>query len=311
MGTPQFAVPSLKALLDNGHDIAAVVTVPDKPKGRGMKVSVSDVKKFALENDLKILQPEKLKDSSFIEEIMSLKPDLIVVVAFRILPKEIFSIPVKGSINLHASLLPAYRGAAPINRTIMNGDKETGVTTFFLKEKVDTGNIILQEKINIEDNDNAGTLHDKLSVLGADTVLRTVNMIDQNAYQAEMQDDTIASPAPKIFKEDCLIGWENNCSDIYNFIRGLSPYPAAFTYLGQKQVRIFAAKPSALPSVEKPGCISVINKILLVSTGDFMLEVLELQTEGRKRMTANEFMNGFKDLNKSCFSNKAIQVNES
>ncbi|MDQ3193616.1 MAG: methionyl-tRNA formyltransferase, partial [Bacteroidota bacterium] len=229
MGTPQFAVPSLKILLDNNYDVITIVTAPDKKKGRGQIVAVSDVKKFAMENKLRILQPEKLKEKKFISDITSLAPELIIVVAFRILPKEIFTIPSYGSFNLHASLLPKYRGAAPINYALINGETETGVTTFFVKEKVDTGNIILQEKIEISDDDDAGTIHDKLSHLGAQTVLQTVMLIEKGNISLKTQNETAASPAPKIFKEDCLINWNQESSKINNFVRGLSPKPAAFT----------------------------------------------------------------------------------
>jgi methionyl-tRNA formyltransferase len=292
MGTPEFAVPSLKILLDNKYDIPAVVTVPDRKKGRGLKTSVSDVKKFALEKDLKLLQPVSLKDEKFINEIKLLAPDLIIVVAFRILPKEIYTIPKYGSINLHGSLLPKYRGAAPINRAIMNGDTETGVTTFFLKDKVDTGNIILQKKIKIGPDDNAGIIHDKLSVTGADTVLQTVKLIEKGSIIEFTQDESLASPAPKIFRDDCRINWKMKSSEIHNFIRGLSPHPAAFTMLEKKTVKIFSSMLTHTNSESEPGTVIIDNKKLFVCTADNLIEILELQMEGKKRISALDFING-------------------
>lgn len=292
MGTPEFAVPSLKILLDNKYDIPAVVTVPDRKKGRGLKTSVSDVKKFALEKDLKLLQPVSLKDEKFINEIKLLAPDLIIVVAFRILPKEIYTIPKYGSINLHGSLLPKYRGAAPINWAIMNGDTETGVTTFFLKDKVDTGNIILQKKIKIGPDDNAGIIHDKLSITGADTVLQTVKLIEKGSIIEFTQDESLASPAPKIFRDDCRINWKMKSSEIHNFIRGLSPHPAAFTMLEKKTVKIFSSMLTHTNSESEPGTVIIDNKKLFVCTADNLIEILELQMEGKKRISALDFING-------------------
>ena len=207
MGTPGFAVPSLSTLYEAGHEIAAVVTAVDKPKGRGLELAQSEVKRFAIEKNLKILQPRNLKSQQFLNELFSLSPELIVIVAFRVLPASVFTMPVHGSVNLHASLLPRYRGAAPINRAIMNGDSETGVTTFFLQEIVDTGNIILQEKIRIGDDDNAGTIHDRLSEVGAKLLLKTVEQIESGSVRISEQTDSLATPAPKIFKEDCIINW--------------------------------------------------------------------------------------------------------
>lgn len=291
MGTPLFAVPSLKILLENNHNISCVVTVPDRKKGRGQSLTHSEVKEFALNNGLKILQPEKLNDKEFQDEINSMSPDLIIVVAFRILPKEIFTIPKLGSFNLHASLLPKYRGAAPINHALINGEKETGVTSFFLREKVDTGNIILQKKIQIEDTDDAGSLHDKLSKLGAQTVLETVELIKNGDVKTFKQDDTLASPAPKIFKEDCIINWDKNVEEIYNFIRGHSPYPAAITYLQNKIVKIFKTKITEIPSNNTPGNLIITGKQLFANTRDMLLEIIELQVEGKKRITSMDFIN--------------------
>lgn len=302
MGTPEFAVPSLQILLKNNYDVVAVVTAQDKKKGRGQIVSVSDIKKFALKNELKILQPEKLKDENFINDIRSLTPDLIIVVAFRILPEQIFTIPGYGSFNLHASLLPKYRGAAPINYALINGETETGVTTFFLKEKVDTGNIILQNKIEISGVDDAGSIHDKLSILGAETVLQTVKLIGQGNVLLKKQDESFASPAPKIFKEDCLIDWNQGSIKVNNFIRGLSPKPAAFTTLNNKSVKIYKTKLTDIPSEKTPGALTINNKQLLVSTKDNEMEILEVQLEGKNRIHASDFVNVLDRTEKYIFS---------
>lgn len=296
MGTPEFAVPSLDILLKSNYDICAVVTAPDKKKGRGLKFVFSDVKNFALDKNLKILQPEKLKDDIFIEEIKTLNPDLIIVVAFRILPSEVYKIPAKGSFNLHASLLPEFRGAAPVNRAIMEGKKQTGVTTFFLQDKVDTGNIILQKKILIEDKDNAGTLHDKLSAAGALCVLETVRLIESGNFNPQIQDDSLASPAPKIFKEDCLINWNQSAEKIHNLIRGLSPYPGAFTYFENKNIKIFKSEITEINSNASPGKISTANKKLLVSTSDFDIEIIEIQSEGKRKVSGSDFANSLKNI---------------
>jgi len=298
MGTPEFAVPSLNALLSSHHNISAVVTVPDKPKGRGQHLAQSDVKKFAIEHGLKILQPEKLRDEEFAEEIKSLSPDLIVVVAFRILPKNIFKIPKYGSINLHASLLPKYRGAAPINWAIINGERETGVTTFFLQEKVDTGNILMQKSIDIAGDDTAGTLHDKLKLIGADTVFSTVQLIENNHGNppAAKQNNGEATPAPKIFKEDCRINFDQSVDKVYDFIRGLSPYPGAFTDYNGKVLKIYNTVKSHWDSLKGPGRFFIKEGKLYVSTLNEFLEVTELQMEGKRRMNSVEFLNGHSDL---------------
>jgi len=300
MGTPEFAVPSLNILVQNNYDICGVVTVPDKKKGRGLNLSYSDVKKFSMKHSLNILQPDNLRDPEFIKTLTDLKPDLILVVAFKILPEEVYTIPKYGSVNLHASLLPKFRGAAPINHALINGETETGVTTFFLKKKVDTGNIILQKRINIEEDDDAGTLHDKLSELGASCVLETVRVIEAGNVIPQIQNDSNASPAPKIFKENCMIDWNQNAGKIHNFIRGLSPYPAAFTFLNNRSVKIFRSALTVNPKKETPGSIVVEDKKLLVSCLDNMIEILELQTEGKKRIPASEFINGL-DKSKKLF----------
>lgn len=297
MGTPEFAVPSLKILGENGYNIKAVVTTPDKPKGRGLNVQESDVKKFALEKGYKILQPESLKDPEFINELRQLNADLFVVVAFRILPEEVYTIPKLGTFNLHSSLLPKYRGAAPINWAIINGDKATGVTTFFLDKSVDTGKIIEQREIEISDDDNAGTLHDKLKELGAETVLSTVKKIEAGNVELMRQNNADATKAPKIFKDDCRIDWTGFAYDIHNKIRGLSPYPAAWTLLNYKNCKIFASRLTDLQSDEKPGFIEVNDGKIFVNTSDNKLEILELQLEGKKRMNTEEFLRGYKKEN--------------
>ncbi|MEO8209955.1 MAG: methionyl-tRNA formyltransferase [bacterium] len=297
MGTPEFAVPSLKILLENRYDVISVVTIPDRRMGRGQVLSYSEVKKFALEKDLSILQPEKLNDENFINTIKSLRPDIIIVVAFKILPKEIFTIPDCGTFNLHASLLPKYRGAAPINRALINGEKKTGVTTFFLKEKVDTGNIILQKSLSIEDDDDAGTLYDKLSALGAVTVLETVNLINEGNVHPTEQDNSLSSPAPKIFREDCGINWKQDAIAINNFVRGLSPYPAAFTHLENKIIKIYKTKLTTQPKEETQGNIILRDKKILVSANDYLIDIQKLQIEGKKIMNALDFINGL-DKNK-------------
>ncbi len=292
MGTPQFAVPSLDVLIKNGHEILAVVTVPDKPKGRGQKLGISEVKQYALDNNLKILQPVKLRDENFLNELRELQPDLIIVVAFRILPSVIFDIPKYGIFNLHGSLLPKYRGAAPINWAIINGDKETGVTTFFLKEKVDTGNIILQEKLDIGENDTFGEIYDKLSGIGANLVLETVREIEKGEVKIMEQKDEHSTPAPKIFKEDCKIDWSKSSEEIHNFVKGLSPHPTAWSSLDGKILKIYLTMKTENKSNSPVGTLMKEGKKLFVNTNDNMLEILELQLEGKKRVKAIDFLNG-------------------
>ncbi len=294
MGTPEFSIAPLKNLIQNGYDISAVVTVPDKPQGRHLKMQPSPVKKFALENNLNILQPENLKSEDFISSIKEISPDIIVVIAFRILPQEVYSISNLGTFNLHASLLPKYRGAAPINRAIMNGEKTTGVTSFFLDNKVDTGNIILQRSIEISDDDNFGTLYNKLSELGSEVTLETVRLIEGGNVVTSPQDNSLASPAPKIFKEDCLINWNKPSKDVHNFIRALYPEPVAFTHLDGKTFRILKAKSTDIISNAGPGVIFKDKNRLFVSCSDNLLELLQVQMEGRKPADAKSFLNGFR-----------------
>ncbi len=291
-GTPDFAIPTLKKIMESKHSIEAVVTAPDKERGRGRKVQFTPVKKFAVEHNIKVLQPVKFKDENFINSLKNIKADLFVVVAFRILPKEVFTIPPKGSFNLHASLLPKYRGAAPIQWALINGERETGVTTFFLKEKVDTGNIILQRKVKIDENDNLGTLHDKLAEIGAGLVVETIDLIESGNYELTEQDNSLATPAPKITREICKIDWNKPAREIHNLIRGLSPYPAAFFERNGKIYKVFSSEVVEQPLLE-PGEIRSTKKELFIGTKDNTLKILEIQPEGRKRMKADEFLRGY------------------
>lgn len=296
MGTPQFAVPSLHKLFEAGYDIAAVVTAPDKPAGRGLQLTESAVKKYALENNLKILQPEKLKDPSFKEELQLLKADAQVVVAFRMLPEVIWDMPPLGTINLHGSLLPQYRGAAPINWAIINGEKETGVTTFKLQHEIDTGNILLQKKINITEDDTAGTLHDKMMEVGADLLLKTINGLQNgNLKDVAQPDSLILRHAPKIFTETCRIDWNKTVKEIYNLIRGLAPYPAAFTFLNGKKLKIFFAEKEKNKAANKPGEFITDHKTFLKFTAtDGFISLKEIQLEGKKKMKIEDFLRGWR-----------------
>jgi len=290
-GTPDFAVPILEKIHFSNHKILAVVTPPDKQKGRGRKLQFAPVKSAALNLKLKILQPEKLTDKNFINELKNINADLFVVVAFRILPREVFTIPPKGSFNLHASLLPKYRGAAPIQWALIKGEKVTGVTTFFLEEKVDTGNIILQEKIRIDDNDDYGSLHDKLSLLGAEATIKTIDLIETGNFKLIAQNDSLATPAPKISKEICKIDWNKSAKDVHNLIRGLSPKPGAFFIDRNKIFKIFK---STIASVQLPaGKVLQNKKELTIGCGKNSISILEIQPEGRKRMTVEEFLRGY------------------
>jgi len=291
-GTPDFAIPSLKILNESKHEVLAVVTAPDKQRGRGRKVSFTPVKKYALENNLQILQPEKLNNDDFVQELKKFNADLFVIVAFRILPTSVFTIPPEGSFNLHGSLLPKYRGAAPIQWALINGEKETGVTTFFLKEKVDTGNIIAQEKIEITEEDNLGTLHDKMSEIGAMLVLKTVEIIEEGNIKLKEQDNSLATPAPKITKAICKIDWNKPAIEIHNLIRGISPFPGAYFISNNKQFKIFKSKIVEEKKL-KPSQIEQTKKEIFIGTADGTIQVLEIQPEGRKRITAEEFLRGY------------------
>ncbi|MBL1408772.1 methionyl-tRNA formyltransferase [Sphingobacterium faecale] len=298
MGTPDFAVASLKALLDAGQNVVAVVTSPDKPAGRGQKLHQSAVKLFALENSLPVLQPEKLRAPDFLTALESYQADLQVVVAFRMLPEVVWNMPPLGTINVHASLLPQYRGAAPINHAIINGEKESGVTTFLLQQEIDTGNILLNEKVSIEDSDTAGILHDKLMYAGARTLIKTIQGLENGSITAIPQDEAESKSlkhAPKIFKEDCVINWDNPTDQVYNKIRGLSPYPAAYTLLDGKVLKIYEANKERLPSKSTPGTFDTDGKSFLkFNTTDGCISLISLQIEGKKRMSIEEFLRGYR-----------------
>jgi methionyl-tRNA formyltransferase len=312
MGTPEFAVASLDALLKAGFNIVAVVTSPDKPAGRGMKPNESAVKKYALQKNLKILQPEKLKNASFLEELKSLHVDLQIVVAFRMLPEVVWDMPSKGTINLHASLLPQYRGAAPINWAIINGEKETGLTTFKLKHEIDTGDILMQEKISIGENETAGELHDRMKETGAKLLVETVRGIldgtlketpQSSMVNRESSIETSEMPephsqlkhAPKIHTDTCRIDWNKSVEEIHNLIRGLSPYPTAFTELGDKALKIFRSeKETAIPG-SAPGKWETDKKTYLkFAAKNGYIHLKEVQLEGKKRMSIEDFLRGYR-----------------
>lgn len=304
MGTPEFAVESLDILFENNYNIVAVVTVPDKPSGRGQKVVQSAVKKYATEKGLTVLQPPNLKDESFIKELESLKADLQIIVAFRMLPEAVWNMPSMGSINLHGSLLPQYRGAAPINWAVINGEKETGVSTFFLQHEIDTGKIIFQEKIPIGENETVGDIHDKLMLIGAKLILKTVKAVEDNDYpqidQSELTNaDTTIYSAPKIFKGDCKIDWNKSIDDTHNFIRGLSPYPAAHTeliYPDGKTIglKIFITTKEYSAHNSPTAIITTDSKTYLkiAVTGGYIV-LHEIQLAGKKRMKIEDFLRGF------------------
>ena len=300
MGTPQFAAYQLNYLLENNINVAAVITMPDKPMGRGMKLGQSAVKQVAEEKGLPVLQPEKLRDENFLEQLANYRADVFVVVAFRMLPKAVWSMPPMGTLNLHASLLPKYRGAAPINWAIINGENETGVTTFFIQEEIDTGDILLTEKESIAPNDNAGSLHDKLMVLGAKVILKTLKALEQGTIigvpqrQLKPEDHLLA---PKIYKEDCKINWGNDRNQIINHIRGMSPYPTAFTNLQTSDgkiigLKIFEARPSE--RILEPGKMWTDGKTeWSIGTKNGSIELQDVQLEGKKRMDIRSFLMGF------------------
>jgi methionyl-tRNA formyltransferase len=299
MGTPQFAVVSLDALIKAGCDIVAVVTAPDKPAGRGQKINESAVKQYAVLNGLKVLQPEKLKSPEFIEELRSLQADLQVVVAFRMLPEEVWSMPPKGTINLHASLLPQYRGAAPINWAIINGEAESGVTTFFLKHEIDSGNILFTEKVTLTGHETAGELHDRLINKGAGLLVKTVKGVESGRYSEHPQEQLAAGVelkrAPKIFKEDCLIDWNQPAKTLYDKIRGLSPLPTAYTVLNGKTLKTFQSEYEVIEPGMQPGGFLTDNKTYLkFATGDGFISLKDVQMEGKKRMDIEQFLRGNK-----------------
>lgn len=296
MGTPDFAVASLAALQNAGVEIAGVVTAADKPSGRGQKISESPVKKYAQSQNLPILQPLKLKDPEFLNDLKALNADLFVVVAFRMLPEIVWTMPKKGTINLHGSLLPQYRGAAPINHAIINGEKETGVTTFFLKQEIDTGDIIFTDAVAIEENETAGSLHDKLMDLGAKLLVKTVKAIETNDYNEVPQPySEQLKLAPKIFKDDCRINWNQGGQKVIHHIHGLSPYPTAFTTLNEKSLKIFKAEIENSDPGISPGAFLTDGKTYLkFATKDGFIKVLDLQFEGKKRMPIEELLRGMR-----------------
>ena len=305
-GTPDFAVESLKRLVDGGYNVAAVVTMPDKPAGRGRQLQESDVKRYAVEKGLHVLQPVSLKDEAFIEQLRTLEAQLFIVIAFRMLPEAVWQMPPLGTFNLHASLLPRYRGAAPINWAVMNGDTETGVTTFFLKHEIDTGDVIQQRSCPIGRHDNVEVIHDRLMVMGADMVLETVNAIIAGTVKPIPQDQMLTAdqqptPAPKIFKDTCRIDWSRPAEQLYNHIRGLSPYPAAWTMLEGEEgeetmLKVYATgepEPFTAGEAPAPGTIKADRKRLYVACSDGWLEILSLQQSGKKRMDTDAFLRGY------------------
>ena len=294
MGTPDFAVESLKALLHAGYNVVGVVTAPDKPAGRGQKLSESAVKQYAHEQGLPILQPLKLKDPEFIAQLSALKPDLQVVVAFRMLPEMVWNLPPQGTVNVHGSLLPKYRGAAPINWAILHGDKETGVSTFKLQHEIDTGDILLQEKMPIGPNETAGELHDRMKVVGAQLLVKTLQELANGTLKASPQQlNADTKHAPKLFKADCEINWNNTAEQIHNQIRGLSPYPTAYTVLGDKTLKIFSSEIEQGKPEIHPGTFSTDHKNYLkfAATNGYLL-LKEVQLEGKKKMGIDEFLRG-------------------
>ncbi|MES2628193.1 MAG: methionyl-tRNA formyltransferase [Bacteroidota bacterium] len=299
MGTPQFAAWQLQYLIEHGIEVVAVVTMPDKPMGRGMKLGQSAVKETALKFGLPVLQPVKLKEETFLQELQSFAADVFVVVAFRMLPTVVWAMPPKGTLNLHASLLPQYRGAAPINHAIINGETRTGVTTFFIQEEIDTGDILLRDEVEISPEDDAGSLHDKLMETGGGTILATLRAIDQGTVTAVPQEgmEEEMKSAPKIFKEDCRIDWNRSSETALNLVRGMSPYPAAWTQVQlaggkQLQLKIFKAKPAS--GKGEPGSSSFIDRNeWLIGTADGLISLTDVQLEGKKRMDIRSFLMGF------------------
>lgn len=294
MGTPEFAVASLAALKNAGHEICAVVTVPDKARGRGLKVQPSAVKQYALAQKLPVLQPASLKDVAFEEQLKALQAELFVVVAFKILPQAIFSIPKHGTINLHGSLLPAYRGAAPINWAIINGDNESGVTTIFIDKKVDTGNIILKEHVAINEDMNAGQLHDTLMEVGAGLLIKTVTALQSGNITAQIQDETLASKAPKLTNANTQVDFSLPVKKVYNLVRGLAPFPGAYTWLDGKKMKILAAEYEEVNHGLEAGTIDTTHaRTLKIACDGGFLTINVLQLAGKRRMESHDFINGY------------------
>ena len=296
MGTPDFAVPCLDILIENGFDVVGVVTAPDRPAGRGQGLRQSAVKEAAIKHQLNILQPTNLKEDTFIQSLKDLEADLFVVVAFRMLPEIVWAMPPKGTINLHASLLPQYRGAAPINWAIINGEDKTGLTTFFIEKEIDTGKIIFQEEIAIGTDETAGSLHDRLMKVGAQLIKKTVKAIAEDNYpQIEQDINQVLKPAPKIFRADCEIDWSDTIDNIYNKIRGLSPYPAAWTKIDGKVFKIYKVEKVEGNNNNKLGELYTDNVAYLgIRLLDGSLHFSEIQMEGKRKMTIEEFLKGYK-----------------
>lgn len=295
MGTPDFAVESLKALVTSGHEIGAVVTVPDKKQGRGLKIKSSAVKQFSLKYNIPVLQPESFKEPIFISQLKQYSADCFVVVAFKILPREIFTIPKLGTVNVHGSLLPAYRGAAPINWAIMNGDSETGVTTMLIDAKVDTGDILLQDEVKITDSMTAGQLHDVLAVRGADLLIESLEKLSKKEFHPIPQDNSKATKAPKINNQIALIDFNNPAQKVYNQIRGLCPYPGAYTFINNKKIKILESEIiSRLETGEAGKIIFVESDSFTISCSYDALKIYKVQLEGKRKMTSHDFLNGFK-----------------
>ncbi|MFZ1750713.1 MAG: methionyl-tRNA formyltransferase [Saprospiraceae bacterium] len=294
MGTPDFAVPSLDILLKHNYDVVAVVTSPDSFGGRGGKVLIqSAVKKYALQHDLPILQPKNLKSEAFVDELRSYHADIQIVVAFRMLPEVVWNMPPKGTYNLHGSLLPKYRGAAPIHHAIIQGEKITGVTSFKLKHEIDTGDILLSESIPISPDDNVGSMHDKMMVLGADVVLRTVRQLERGDITFQKQNSADVTKAPKIFHEDCQISFEKSVENVYNFIRGLSPYPTAWTIIDGMELKVLKAEKEFLNDDRTPGSISTDHKRnLKIKCTDGYISLLSVKPQGKREMPISDFLNG-------------------
>ncbi|MBQ6046567.1 MAG: methionyl-tRNA formyltransferase [Bacteroidales bacterium] len=298
MGTPEFAVETLDAIVAAGYKVAGVVTVPDRQVGRGQKVAFSAVKEYALAHNLRVLQPEKLRDEGFLEELRGIGADLFVVVAFRMLPKVVWAMPRMGTFNLHASLLPQYRGAAPINWAIINGEKETGLTTFRLNEQIDEGEILLQRKTAIGARETAGSLHDRLAAMGRELVVETIRGLESGELKGKAQETTgELKPAPKIFKEDCKIDWTKSGEEIENFVRGLSPYPAATTRVRtekgeERQIKVYETEYEKGEKITKKTIENDAKKVLKIGCGDGFVRILSLQMEGKRRMTTEEFLRG-------------------
>lgn len=301
MGTPDFAVESLRLLINQGYQVVAVITAPDKPAGRGQKIQTSAVKRFAIERGLTVLQPEKLKDSIFIESLTALHPDLQIVVAFRMLPEVVWSLPRLGTFNLHASLLPDYRGAAPINWAIINGETETGITTFFLSHEIDTGEIVLQKKVHINEHDSAGDLHDRLMMEGSELIIATVNLIlsEQPIHTIKQPDGEVIKPAPKLFTETCKIDWSKPVDQLYNFIRGLSPYPSAWSNLMLSDskihiVKIFESEKEVTTHQLPFGTVVTDHKkVMKIAAQNGFIHIKNLQLAGKKKLPIEDFLRGY------------------